>query len=158
MADYSIGYSVPKNIILRKLRDMGDSDLPVMEPINQQPAPKRDFRTVTRSGNELIKTITTTSGAVDHDQIIKEGLESAISEYVAIIVEKAELVTTEEKYKFLRKLDFKSIFETKPKSNSVVNDKLQHMVDKIWSDQKLILKKMTAIDQLEQVSFWIIKN
>lgn len=138
---------------------MTDSEPPQMELIpkpdeKNDPPQKRDFRTVTRSGNELIKTITTTSGAADHGQIIKDGLEAAIFEYISIIVEKADLkdlVSTDDKYKFLGKLDIKSIFEPKIKSKSVVTDKLQHVVDKISADQKTMLKKLAAIDQLEQV-------
>ena len=132
---------------------MTDTEPAPLEPIPTQKP--RDFKTVTRSGNELVKTITTTHGAADHGQIIKEGLESAILEYVSIIVEKADLTDlaiNDEKYKFLMKLDIKSIFEPKQNTGSVVTDKLQHVVDKIATDQKAMLKKLAAIDQIEQVS------
>ena len=117
---------------------------------------KRDFRTVTKTGNDLVKTITANATADDHDQIIKEGLESAIIEYIAVIVEKSDLnnlITENEKYNFLAKLDIKSIFETRtPKKNiDALEEKTQFLVDKIWNDQKLIIKKLGAIDNIEKV-------
>ena len=83
---------------------MGDTvTLPDMDPIQ-----KRDFRLVTKNGNDLIKTITTTKEAEGHPDIIKEGLEATLREYISIIVEKSdlnELVTNDERYKFLGSLD-----------------------------------------------------
>ena len=134
---------------------MAEKALPEMEQIAG--VAKRDFRTVTKTGNELIRTITTTAGAKDHDQIIKEGLEAAIREYISIVVEKSDLntlVTENESYKFLGKLDIKSIFDPSPTSttsSTIVNDKLSFQVEKIREDQKAILKKMSSIDQLEKV-------
>ena len=130
---------------------MAENALPEMETIQ-----KRDFRTVTKTGNDLVKTITTTSDVVDHDEIIKEGLEAAIVEYVSIIVEKADLnhlISTEEKYKFLGKLDIKSIFEKPSERNPVASNKLNHQIEKLISDQKVIMKKMGVLDTLEQVIF-----
>ena len=131
---------------------MSDKSPPEMETIA-----KRDFRTVTKTGNELIKTIMTTAGAQDHGQIIKEGLEAAIREYISIVVEKADLnplVSDNENYRFLGQLDIKSIFEPSEASSTtstVVTDKLQFLVDKIRDDQKFIIKKLGAIDQIEKV-------
>ena len=129
---------------------MADSNLPDMEPIGT----KRDFRTVTKSGNDLVKTILATKESPEHDQIIKEGLEAVIKEYISIIVEKTDLnvlVTEDAKYKFLQKLDIKSIFESKPATKSPTADKLIFVVDKIAEDQKSILKKLGSIDQIEKV-------
>ena len=117
---------------------------------------KRDFRTVTKTGNELVKTITANASSEDHGQIIKEGLESAIIEYIAIIVEKSDLgslIADDEKYKFLQKVDVKSIFEPKTTEKSVLGEKTQFLVDKIWNDQKVIIKKLGAIDNIEKVRY-----
>ena len=133
---------------------MAESSLPEMEQIGA----KRDFRTVTKSGNDLVKTILATRESPEHDQIIKEGLEAVIKEYISIIVEKTDLnvlVTEDEKYKFLQKLDIRSIFDSKPASRSPTADKLNFVVDKIAEDQKSILKKLGAIDQIEKVSNWL---
>ena len=66
---------------------MTEPALPEMEQIGA----KRDFRTVTKSGNDLVKTILATKESPDHGQIIKEGLETVIKEYISIIVEKTDL-------------------------------------------------------------------
>ena len=123
--------------------------LPPMEKLK-----KRDFKTVTQNGNDLIKTINTTKDAADHPQIIKEGLEAVVREYISIIVEKAnlnELINTEEKYKFLGLVDVKSIFETETKKNPV-SEKIAHQMEKTVTNQASIMKKLEVIDRLDHVS------
>lgn len=115
---------------------------------------QRDFRQVTKAGNELIKTITSTRDASDHTGIIKEGLEAAIREYVSIIVEKAdlnELVDSNDDYKFLGQLDVKSIFEQKSTNKDPVVEKSSHLIEQSIKNQSIILKKMEMIERLDQV-------
>ena len=119
-----------------------------------EPLVKRDFRTVTKTGNELIKTITTTIESPDHPEIIKEGLEAAIREYVSIVVEKAELnlkISEEDKYKFLGKLDVKSIFEESATGRDPVAEKSGHLLETCMKDQKVILQKLEVIGKVEKV-------
>ena len=114
---------------------------------------KRDFRTVTKTGNELIKTITTTAESPDHDMIIKEGLEAAIREYISIVVEKSnlsDLSLEDEKYKFLSSLDVKSIFEPNTVKQPPLMEKTQHLVEQMAKDQKQALKKLEVMDQLDK--------
>ena len=139
---------------------MGDTvTLPEMEQIQ-----KRDFRLVTRTGNDLIKTITTTKEAEGHPEIIKEGLEAAVREYISIIVEKSslnELISNDERYSFLGSLDVKSIFDSKKGSNESKKDpaaeKLIHLVEVTTKNQDKILKKLETIDRLDQVRLRIIR-
>ena len=141
---------------------MAEPTLPEMETLV-----KRDFRTVTKTGNDLIKTITTTTDSPDHAGIIKEGLEAAVREYISIIVEKSDLnplVTDDDRYKFLGKLDVKSIFEEKVTKMDPVAEKSKHLLEASLKDQKLILKKLETIDRLDQVGnsqkrrFFLLKS
>ena len=116
---------------------------------------KRDFKTVTKTGNELIKAIQATHESEDHGQIIKEGLQSAIREYISIILEKAELsdkVGDDKRYDFLQEMDFQSIFEDRQAVEAVVTQKLHHLVEQSVKDQKSVLKKLDVLDRLDQVS------
>ena len=115
---------------------------------------KRDFRLVTTSGNDLIKSITATRDSEDHPSIIKEGLESTIREYISIIVEKADLndlVASDEKYQFLGKLDVKSMFEPKKTQKDPVAEKSRHLIEQSIQNQNSILKKLETLDRLDQV-------
>ena len=116
----------------------------------------RDFRLVTKTGNELIKTITSTREASDHTGIIKEGLEAAIREYISIIVEKAdlnELIDTKDDYKFLAELDVKSMLEktVTGTTKDPVAEKSSHLIEQSIKNQSVIMKKMETIDRLDQV-------
>ena len=112
--------------------------MPKLEIVNA----KRDFKTVTKTGNELIKTIQATAEAEDHGQIIKDGLESAIREYISIILERSDTtnkVGQDGRYDFLIKLDIQSIFEEKVMAEAVASNKLQHLVEQLAKDQKNVL-------------------
>lgn len=116
----------------------------------------RDFRLVTKNGNELIKTINNSRDAPSHPQIIKDGLEAVIREYISIIVEKAslnELVNTDKEYHFLGKLDVKALFENKPTTSGKdpVAEKTGHLIEKSIQNQDSILKKMETLDNLDKV-------
>ena len=114
----------------------------------------KDFRLVTKSGNELIKVINTTRDAEDHPNIIKEGLETVIREYISIIVEKtnlSDLIDSDEKYKFLTNVDVKSIFEPKKLAKNPTTEKSQFLIEQSIKNQDKILKKMETIDRLDQV-------
>ena len=124
--------------------------MPELEIVNA----KRDFKTVTKTGNELIKTIQATAEAEDHGQIIKDGLESAIREYISIILERSDTtnkVGQDGRYDFLIKLDIQSIFEEKVMAEAVASNKLQHLVEQLAKDQKNVLKKIEVMDRLDQV-------
>ena len=130
-------------------------DMPNAEAIQ-----KRDFRLVTKTGNELIKTITTTKDTVGHPEIIKDGLEAAVREYISIIVEKSDLndlVNTKDEYKFLGSLDVKSIFEEKVGRKNPTTEKTNHLAQLSVNNQEKILRKLEAIDRLDQVSLIINK-
>ena len=151
-AEIYLGYSL---VLVTDREQMSEPNLPEMTPIGN----KRDFRTITKNGNDLVKTIIATKESPDHGQIIKEGLESTIKEYISIIVEKTdlnELVSEGGKYQFLQKLDIRSIFEPKKSEKDAAGDKLQFVVDQIANDQKSILKKLGTIDQLEKVSTLVL--
>ena len=129
-------------------------DMPPADPIPG--VHKRDFKTVTKTGNELIKTIVTTKDAQGHAEIIKDGLEAAVREYISIIVEKADLndlVNTDGDYKFLGSLDVKSIFEEKSGGRNPTTDKTNFLAEKTASNQEKILKKLETFDRLDQVGF-----
>ena len=117
----------------------------------------RDFRLVTKNGNELIKTINNSRDAPSHPQIIKDGLEAVIREYISIIVEKAslnELVNTDENYHFLGKLDVKALFEDQKPSKTgkdPVAEKTGYLIEKSIQNQDTILKKMETLDNLDKV-------
>ena len=136
---------------------MSDSEgPPPMTAIkNDQPNQKRDFRLITKSGNELIKTITSTKDSLDHAQIIKDGLETVIREYVSVIVEKSDLtdlVQGNETYKFLTLLDVKSIFHEPGARKDPITDKIGFQLDKTMANQVTIMKKLEVVDRLDHVS------
>lgn len=118
------------------------------------PPPKKDFRLITKSGNELIKTIANTRESPDHSQIIKDGLEAVIREYVSVIVEKSDLtgLMKDEKYKFLSLLDVKSIFCEPGARKNPVTDKIGFQLEKTMANQVAIMKKLEVFDRLDHVS------
>ena len=126
-----------------------------------EPLVKKDFRLVTKTGNDLIKTITSTRDAVNHPQVIRDGLEAALREYITVVVEKAnlsELIDQDDKYNFLALLDVKSIFLQPETRKDPVTDKIGHQLEKTMANQVTIMKKLDVVDRLESVSyFWYSK-
>ena len=129
-----------------------ENEMPPAEPIV-----KKDFRLVTKTGNELIKTIISTRDAVNHPQVIKEGLETALREYIAVVVEKSnlsDLIEEDVKYNFLSLVDVKSIFQSPETRKDPVTDKIGHQLEKTMANQVTIMKKLDVVDRLESVSIF----
>ena len=137
------------------MTEEGDDMPPATLIKNDAPNQKRDFRFITKNGNELIKTIVNTRESMDHPQIIKDGLEAVIRDYISVIVEKSDLnnlVQEDEKYKFLSLLDVKSIFGDPGTRKDPVSEKIGFQMEKTMANQNAIMKKLEVVDRLDHVS------
>ena len=111
---------------------MADTEPPEMTNVEQ---PKRDFKTVTTTKTRLVKAIK----ACEDDEVVIEYIQNelpkALEEYVSVVMELAGLDTKiqeKQNYKFLGKLDFRSmVTEDRIIDSKVKETKILSLIDEV---------------------------